>query len=83
MMKRAILAAAAIGLAFATPAFAGSCPKHMGEIDAALGKNPQLTAAQLSEVKKLRADGETFHKAGKHQESMDSLLKAKKMMGMM
>jgi hypothetical protein len=81
-MKRAILAAA-LSLAFATPALAFHCPKDMAEIDAALAKSPGLSAGQLSEVKKLRADGEILHKAGKHQESVDALAKAKKMLGMM
>ena len=33
-----------------------------------------------AEVKKLRAEGETLHKAGKHQESVDTLGKAMKML---
>ena len=35
----------------------------------------------MAEVKKLRADGEQLHKAGKHAESMETLGKAKKMLG--
>jgi hypothetical protein len=31
-------------------------------------------------VKKLRADGEVLHKAGKHQESIDTLAKAMKIL---
>ena len=59
-------------------AFAFHCPADMAKIDAALAKNPKLTAAQMDEVKKQRADGETLHKAGKHQESVDTLAKAMK-----
>lgn len=77
-----ILLGAALALILATPAFAGSCPAHMKQIDEALAKNPQMSAAQMSELKKLRAEGETHHKAGKHQESMAALMKAKGMMGM-
>ena len=44
-------------------------------------KNPKLSAAQMTEVKKLRADGEASHKAGKHQESVDTLAKAMKILG--
>ena len=41
-----------------------------------------LTREQLvAEVKKLRADGEKFHKSGKHAESMDALTKAEKILG--
>jgi AraC-like DNA-binding protein len=45
-------------------------------IDEALAKSPKLTEAQMAEVKKQRAEGEALHKAGKHQESVDTLAKA-------
>lgn len=71
----------AVSLALASSAaFASSCPKHMKAIDAALPK-AKLSDAQMAEVKKLRTDGETFHKAGKHGESMDALSKAEKILG--
>ena len=50
------------------------------KIDEAMGKNPKLSAEQVAEVKKLRAEGETLHKAGKHQESIDTLAKAMKIL---
>ncbi|MGB5082425.1 MAG: hypothetical protein WBO23_16985 [Burkholderiales bacterium] len=62
-------------------AFAFHCPADMKKIDAALAKNPKLSAKQMTEVKKLRADGEALHKAGKHQQSVDTLGKAMKMLG--
>jgi hypothetical protein len=66
-----------IGLALASAAaLAFHCPADMKKIDEALAKNPSLSAAQLAEVKKYRADGEALHKAGKHQESVDTLAKA-------
>lgn len=68
-------------LLFAGSAFAFHCPAEMKKIDDALAKNPPLTAAQLAEVKKDRADGEALHKAGKHQESLDTLAKAEKILG--
>jgi hypothetical protein len=71
-----IAIAAALLLALSAPAFANHCPKDMAAIDAALAKNPQLSKAQLDEVKKLRAQGEAEHKAGKHKESLQSLQKA-------
>jgi hypothetical protein len=77
-MKRIALFAA---LALASSiAVAGNCPAQMKAIDAALPK-AKLDAKQAAEVKKLRADGETFHKEGKHAESMAALGKAKKMLG--
>lgn len=62
-------------------AFAFHCPVDMKKIDEALAKNPKLTEAQMTEVKKLRADGEAAHKAGKHQDSVDTLAKAMKILG--
>jgi len=77
-MQRIILA---IALAFSTSiAFANNCPAEMKAIDAALPK-AKLDAKQSAEVKKLRADGEQFHKAGKHSESMAALGKAKGILG--
>ena len=61
-------------------AFAFHCPADMKKIDAALGNKPALSEAQMSEVKKLRADGEALHKAGKHQDSVDTLAKAMKLL---
>lgn len=79
-MKRLFAIAAALAFA-STSAFAFHCPKDMKAIDEALAKKPKLTEAQLKEVQKQRADGEAFHKAGKHQEAVDSLGKAKKTLG--
>ncbi|MGH8674742.1 MAG: hypothetical protein ACREVG_10560 [Burkholderiales bacterium] len=71
-----------VALAFASStAFAFHCPKDMKAIDEALAKNPSVSAQQLEEVKKYRAEGETLHKAGKHQESIDTLAKAMKILG--
>ena len=61
-------------------AFAFHCPQDMKKIDDAMAKNPTLTAAQADEVKKYRTDGEALHKAGKHQESVDTLAKAMKIL---
>lgn len=76
-MKR--MSALATALLFASgTAFAMHCPKDMKDIDAALAANPKLSEAKLKEVKDQRAKGEELHKAGKHQESLDVLAKAKK-----
>ena len=63
----------------ASTAFAGNCPVQMKAIDDALPK-AKLDAAKTAEVKKLRAQGEAEHKAGKHSESMATLGKAKKIL---
>ncbi|HZO01931.1 MAG TPA: hypothetical protein VFB93_12085 [Burkholderiales bacterium] len=74
-----IALAAALALA-SSLAFAGNCPVEMKAIDAALPK-AKLDDKQMAEVKKLRADGERFHKEGKHGESMAALGKAKGILG--
>jgi hypothetical protein len=61
-------------------ALAHNCPNEMKAIDAALPA-AKLDAAKMSEVKKLRAEGEQLHKAGKHAESMAALGKAKGILG--
>jgi len=78
MKIRNIIVAVSLALA-SSVAFANSCPKEMKAIDAAL-PSAKLSEAQMTEVKKLRADGESLHKAGKHSESMDTLGKAKKLL---
>jgi hypothetical protein len=77
-MKRTVLF---VALAFASSlAFASRCPKEMKAIDAAL-PNAKLSSEQMSEVKKLRAEGEQLHKEGKHSESTAALDKAKGILG--
>lgn len=77
-MHRALLMAAL--LSASTASFAFHCPADMKKIDAALSKSPGLSADKLAEVRKYRADGEALHKAGKHQESVDTLAKAMKLL---
>ena len=72
---------AVLMLAFAGSALAFHCPMDMKKIDEALAKKPSITAEKLAEVKKLRAEGETLHKADKHQESVDTLAKAMAILG--
>jgi hypothetical protein len=62
-------------------ALAHNCPSEMKAIDAKLATNPKLSEADATKVKKLRADGETAHKAGKHDDSMKALGEAKKTLG--
>ena len=80
MKLKQMIFAAALALT-SSVALAFHCPADMKKIDDTLAKNPKLTAAQMTEVKKLRADGEASHKAGKHQESVDTLAKAMKILG--
>ena len=74
-----LIVAASLALA-SSSAFAFHCPKDMKQIDAAMTK-AKLSDAQMAEVKKYRAEGEALHKAGTHQESVDTLAKAMKILG--
>ncbi len=77
IMKSILPLAAA--MAFATPAFAFHCPADMAKIDAALPK-ASLSAADLAEVKALRATGKQQHAAGNHAASITTLSKAMKIL---
>ncbi len=79
-MKVRLITLAAAAVFASGSAFAFHCPADMKKIDDALAKNPQLTPEQMADVKKYRAEGETLHKAGKHQESVDTLAKAMKIL---
>ena len=81
MIKR-ILLTAGIVVAFAGSSFASHCPKDMAAIDAALAKNPKLSAGQMAGVKRDRAEGERLHKEGKHAESLVVLCRTEKALGL-
>jgi hypothetical protein len=80
LTKTALFAAT---LFAAGTAFAFHCPQDMKKIDDALAANPKLSAEQMAEVKKYRAEGEDLHKAGKHAESIATLEKAEKILGIL
>ena len=61
-----------------SPALAGSCPAKVGTIDAALTSG---IAKNVEKVKRLRDKGEAQHKAGKHSESVATLIEAMKLAG--
>lgn len=80
MIVKKLIVAAALAFAMGS-ALAAHCPMDMKQIDTALSAKPDLSAEQLAKVKKLRAEGEALHKAGKHQESVAALGKAKEILG--
>jgi hypothetical protein len=81
-MKTLKLLVTALALALASgAALASNCPNEAKAIDAALSKDTKLSAEQKAEVKKLRDEGMKLHDGGKHKESMETLGKAKKMLG--
>lgn len=68
-------------LAASSGAWAHNCPNEMKAIDAKLATKPALAKDVADKVAKLRAAGETAHKAGKHDDSMKALGEAKKLLG--
>ena len=78
-MKKLLLTMALAG--FAGLALAHGCPNEMKAIDAKLAADAKLSEGDAAKVKKLRADGEAAHKAGKHDEAMKALGEAKKLLG--
>jgi hypothetical protein len=72
---------AAILAVSTSPAFAFQCPGDMAKIDAAL-QTAQLSDADKATVMELRAKGDELHSAGQHQESVDTLAEALKILGM-
>lgn len=80
MNTRSLVLAVSLALASGTT-LAAHCPKDMAAIDEALAGKSSLSASQMDEVKKLRAEGEALHKAGKHKESVETLDKAMKILG--
>ncbi len=73
---------ACVGLMAAGNTFAFHCPTDMQKIDQALKANSvRISAEQVVEVKRLRAEGESLHNQGRHQESVEVLAKAMKILG--
>ena len=57
-------------------AYAGACPVLMKEIDTKLATVTALSKKQVTEIEKLRQNGEEAHKTGKHKESVKLLQEA-------
>ncbi len=80
-MKALLATLALAGALLTVPAYAFQCPADTAKIDAALQGATNLSAAQLAEVKRLRQEGERFHKAGNHGESVKVLGEAMDVLG--
>jgi hypothetical protein len=76
-MKKVLIAAVALNLSLA---LAHNCPNDMKAIDAKMSA-AKLSDADMAKLKSLREEGEKFHKAGTHDDSMKALGEAKKMLG--
>jgi hypothetical protein len=87
MFKRPIFAASFLVVAglLMTPASAYQCPTDMARIDAALSRNPKLTATALAKVRQLRAQGQALHDSGKtrasHAAAVEKFSQAKRILG--
>ena len=81
LLSIATLAALIVGAS--APALAGTCPKIVKKIDAALAANPQLSTEQMTQVTTLRDEGAAQHKAGSHKASVDTLNQALAILGVM
>lgn len=80
-MRTSHLVLSAVLLGASGFALASNCPIQMKAIDDKLATKPTLSPADAEKVKKLRADGEAAHKAGKHADSEKALGDAKKILG--
>ena len=80
-MKKSLILTSVILFALSAPAMAFHCPADVAKIDAALTAMPDISVAELAEVTKLRNEGEAYHKAGKHQDAVDTLAKALTILG--
>ncbi len=89
-MKRTMLAATvtlAVSTAASAPAFGFHCPRDMKKIDDTLAtkhhwmRSTSVSGSQLARIKALRADGERLHQSGKHEEAVEALAEAMKILG--
>ncbi len=85
-MKRTILAATVVlvvSTVASAPASAFYCPRDMKKIDDTLiaKGSTSISGSQLHKVKTLRAVGERLHDAGMHEEAVEALAEAMKILG--
>ncbi len=89
-MKRTMLATAvalAVSTVASAPAVAFHCPRDMITIDDTLAtkhhwmRSTSVSGSQLARIKALRADGERLHQSGKHEEAVEALAEAMKILG--
>jgi Spy/CpxP family protein refolding chaperone len=83
--------ATAVALAVSTvasaPAFALHCPQDMIKIDDTLAtkhhwmRSTSVSGSQLARIRALRADGDRLHRSGKHEEAVEALAEAMKILG--
>ncbi len=77
---KSVIAAAALSIALAGPAFAFQCPADIAKINAAL-ESANISDEQKTQVTELRDEGERLHQSGQHQDSVNTLAQAKEILG--
>ena len=77
---KTLISAAALSFMLMGPAFAFQCPADVAKIDAAIADSG-LSDGDKATAMELRNAGESLHSSGQHQESVDTLAKAKEMLG--
>jgi hypothetical protein len=77
---KTLISAAALSFMLIGPAFAFQCPADVAKIDAAIADS-SLSDGDKATVMELRNTGESLHSGGQHQEAVDTLAKAKEMLG--
>ncbi|MGF7212738.1 hypothetical protein GGE65_007373 [Skermanella aerolata] len=80
---RILLIASALLIGLASPALANQCPRQIAALDENLKQHgSMLTPQQQTQVKELRAQAQAAHNAGRHEEALQNVQKAHKVMGM-
>lgn len=78
-MKKTL--SALILLLASTAVFAFQCPTDIAAIDEHLANDPELSSEKLSQVKELREEGKELHEQGQHEQSVEVLAEAKRILG--
>ena len=79
--------ALAVSTVASTPTFAFHCPRDMIKIDDTLVtkhhwmRSTSVSGSQLARIKALRTDGQRLHQSGKHEEAVEVLAEAMKILG--
>lgn len=76
-----LLSTTAALILMAAPALAHHCPIDMAAIDAALAEGVTLSDAEMAQVAEWRAEGEVLHNSGDHTGAVNTLAKAKEVLG--
>lgn len=80
MYRNVAALSAVLTLLLVAPALAFQCPADAAKIQQAIASGT-VTGEPLAKAGQLLAEGTQLHQAGKHQEAVDTLAKAKELLG--